>query len=232
MGVFETALFPKSIFVEDQYNPALDNCRRFHIVAGAESKFQLPELRAYYLCSSLKSYHLSINSMGSELYRENMLKFSRCFWIQQIWTVGFSIALLNNWVKDNFNRYTYALCLNGSMRVERFKISGWVNNLNSPRLSHVDLIPVSYSIRFDYEPKQTVNIALAVRGMKKDMPFFNIGILFSPYDIVEMGTAVNTDPVYLEYILRLHIGDFTLVYAGSNHQYLGLSHAFSMQFWP
>ncbi|MGB3340120.1 MAG: hypothetical protein WBB37_01395 [bacterium] len=232
IGVFETTLFPQNIFLEKEFNPTLENRERFQIVIGTGSKFQLPELRTYYLYSSLRSYRLSAHSFGNELYRENMLKLGSCFRIRKLWSVGFSVGLLNNWVMDNFNRFTYSLCLSSSFQTKNVKASGWVNNLNLPRLSRVDHLPLSYSIRFDYQTNNRFDFAFALRGMNKDLPFFNFGVIFSPYKIIQIGTAVNTEPLYLEYMIKLNVGDFILVYSGSNHQYLGLSHAFNLNFYP
>jgi hypothetical protein len=232
LGVFETTLFPQNIFFEREFNPTLENRERFQVVIGTGSKFQLPELRTYYLYSSLRSYRLSACSFGNELYRENVLRLGSCFSFQKLWSVGFGVGLLNNWVRDYSNRFTYSLCLSSAFQKRNMKLSAWVNNLNFPRLSRVDQLPLSYSIRFDYQTKNRFEFAFAVRGMNKELPFFNFGITFAPYKIIDIGTGVNTDPIYLEYMVKLNLGDFILVYSGSNHQYLGLSHAFNLKFYP
>jgi len=232
IGVFETILFPQNLFCENEFNPALENRERFYIIIGTGSKFQLPELRTYYLYSSLKTYRLSAHSFGNDLYRENMLKIGSCFHMRKFWSIGFSIGMLNNWVKDNFNRYTYSLCLSSSFHMKNIKVSGWVNDINLPRLSNVDHLPLSYSMRFDHQTNENFNFAFALRGMDKELPFFNFGIMFSPYNIIHLGTGINTDPLYLEYMLKLNLGDFILAYSGCNHQYLGLSHSFNLHFYP
>lgn len=232
ISAFETTLFPQSLFLEDHFNPALEAREGFQLDLGTGSRFGLSELRTYYVYSTIKSYRLSAHSFGCDLYRENMLRLGSCFGIRKAWTVGFSVGLLNNWVRDNFNRFAYSLCLGSIFQTGDVKVSGWVDNINMPRLSSVDYLPPSYSMRFDYITKSRLDFAFAVRGMEKNLPFFNFGVSLSPYEIILIGVGVNTDPLYLEYILKLNLGDFALCYAGSNHQYLGLSHAFSIGFCP
>lgn len=232
IGVFETTLFPQYIFVENEFNPTLTQDASLQIAIGTNTKFQLSELRTYYLYTSLRSYCLNAQSFGNDLYRENMLKLSNRFNIRKFWSIGFSIGLLNNWVKNNFNRFTYTLCLSGAFQKNSIRASGWVNNFNAPRLSRLDKLPLSYSLRLDYQVNNRANFAFALRGLNRDIPFCNLAFTFSPYKMIAIGSGVNTDPLYLEYTMKLNIGNFILAYSGSNHQYLGLSHAFSLNFYP
>lgn len=232
IGVFETTLFPQSLFFENQFNPTLESRENLQLVAGTGTKFGLSELRTYHIYATFKTYRLKVHSFGNDLYRENMLRLGRCFGIRELWFVGFNVSVLNNWVRDNFNRYTYSLSLSSAFQKRTVKVSGWICNLNLPRLSSTDYLPISYSVRFDYLPTDKLDFVFALRGMKKDIPFFNFGILFSPHEMINIGTGANTDPLYLEYILRINVGDFNVSYSGSNHQYLGLSHAFNLEFSP
>lgn len=230
ISAFETTLFPQNLFFEEYLNPALETREGFQLVMGTGSRFGLPELRTYYVYSTIRSYRLSAQSFGCDLYRENMLKLGGCFALRKTWTVGFSVGLFNNWVQDNFNRFAYSLCIGSIFQTQPMKISGWVNNLNIPRFSNVDYLPLTYSVRFDYQTEHKVDVAFAVRSMEKDLPFFNFGAAFSPYKMIRVGAGVNTDPVYLEYVMELNVGDFIFCYSGSNQQYLGLSHTFDIRF--
>lgn len=232
ISVFETLLFPRNIFSENEFNPALENRTHWQIIMGTSTKFQLSELRTYYLYSSIGSYRLSAQSFGNELYRENMLKLSNCFSVNKSWSVGIGMELLNNWVDDNFNRFTYSLSLSSAFRARKIRVSGFINNFNIPRLSDIDKLPISYSLRFDYQANNRFDVAFALRGLDRDIPFYNFCVIFSPYKIIDMGSGVNTDPLALEYTMGITIGDFTVVYFGSNHQHLGLSHEFNLKFCP
>ena len=85
-------------------------------------------------------------------------------------------------------------------------------------------------MRCDYFAMSNLSFNFAIRGIETDLPFFNFGLFYSPHEIIELGAGVNTEPILLEYGLKIYIGDFVINYFGSNHLQLGLSHLLSLGF--
>lgn len=230
--MFESTFFPRSIFIEDKFNPASMCLGGIEVDVGIESKYGLSDLRTYTLHSGIKSYSINIISFGNDIYRENTVSAGASFSLTEEVTTGFSIAILNYWVKENCNHYAYSCRIGGLYQKNPFKISGWINNINFPKFSNIDCIPPSYSLQLHYLPKNHLSLVFALRGIEKDIPFFNFGLSYSPHRMIMIGLGVNSDPMYLEYLLRLSVGKFTIDYTGSNHPYLGLSHFVIVGFNP
>ena len=228
--IYESFLFPRSFFVETQFNPANLNQEQLRIFAGSEIKFGLGELRTHTLCSQLKSYNINLASFGNDLYKENLIGLGFCFSVIEKMAFGIDISVLNYWIKDNYSRFGYSIKLGGIFSNGPVEIGAWANNINIPKFSEIDYIPPSYSLRCDYFATDNLSLGFAVRGVEKDLPFFNFGLLYSPHEIIELGISVNTEPILLEYGLQIYIGDFVVNYFGSNHLQLGLSHLFSLGF--
>ncbi len=230
--LFESQLFPHSIFLEDQYNPASYYQDGFEINIETGTRFGLSELRTYTIHSKIKSYGISAISFGNDIYRENVVCANLSFRIVQGLSAGFGITMLNYRIKDHCNRFGYALKIGGLYQTKPIEIGGWINNINIPKFSNIDYIPPNYSLRFKYLTLNNLSFIFAIRGIETDLPFFNVGISYSPTSIITFGTGINTDPMYLEYILQLNLRTFALRYAGSNQQHLGLSHFLSVIFNP
>lgn len=225
-------LFPRSIFFENHFNPASLDQQSFKLVIDAGSHFGLPEVRTYTLHSEIKSYQINITSFGCDIYRENIANAGFSFCISEKIAAGFGIAMLNYWVKDYCNCFSYSLKIGGIYRHNPLEINAWAHNVNLPRFSNIDYIPLNYSVKISYRTKDYLSLLFAIRGLESDLPFFNLGLSFSPYKIITFGAGINTDPVYLEYMLQLSLGNVALNYAGSNHRFLGLSHCLGVSFVP
>lgn len=231
-AVFESLLFPRSIFYESQFNPASLYPEKFELIIGTGTHFGLSDLRTYTIHSEIKLYRISATSFGNDIYRENTVNAGLSFPVVEKLAAGFSIAMYNYWVKDIYNRFTYSLKVGGMYRNNLLEIGGWVNNINIPKFSDIDYLPPTYSLKLKYLTKTNFSFAFAIRGRETDLPFYNVSLSYSPYKIITFGAGVNTEPMYFEYMLRLDLGNFILDYTGSNHRYLGLSHYFSVGFNP
>lgn len=231
-AVFESLLFPRSVFLESQFNPASLYQKRFELIIGTGSNFGLSELRTYTIHSKIKSYNISAANFGNDIYRENMINAGLSFPVVEKLAVGFSVAMLNYWVKDNYNRFSYSLKIGWVYQNNLIEISGWINNINIPKFSSVDYLPPNYSLKLSYSTKNNLSLIFTIRGIETELPFFNFGLSYSPYKIITFGAGINTDPMYLEYMLKLSLGSLVLNYVGSTHQYLGLSHFLSVGFSP
>lgn len=229
-AVFESSLFPHSILLENQFNPATLYQKQFEIIAGTEVKFGLPELRTYTIYSQIKSYSIAVTSFGSDLYKENVIGFGFGFPVVKKLAVGLNISLLNYWIKEHYSHLGYSIRVGGFFQNSPFEIGAWVNNINIPRFSEIDYVPLSYSVRCSYFAVHNLSFNFAIRGVETDLPFFNFGAFYSPYKIIELAAGINTEPLLLEYGLKINLGEFTMGYAGSHHRQLGLSHQLSIAF--
>ncbi|MGB7054059.1 MAG: hypothetical protein WBE28_01905 [bacterium] len=230
IGFFDSFLFPRSILHESQFNPAHLQEKRFEVILTSEMRFELPELRTFGVYSQIDRYSLKATSFGCESYRENFLEFGLGFPIGDNFALGINVAGLNMWIKDISNEFTYGLKMGGKFENELFLISSWVNNINVPRLSPVDYVPVSYSVRFDYKASPSLDFGFAVRGVETGLPFYNFGLTFLPHEILLLSLSVNTKPMLLEYGLQFSLGKMFLSYSGNRHQQLGLTHNLGLGF--
>lgn len=230
IGFFDSFLFPRSILHESQFNPAHLQEKRFEVILTSEMRFDLPELRTFGVYSQIDRYSLKATSFGCESYRENFFEFGLGFPIGDNFALGINVAGLNMWIKDISNEFTYGLKMGGKFENELFLISSWVNNINVPRLSPVDYVPVSYSVRFDYKASPTLDFGFAVRGVETGLPFYNFGLTFLPHEILLLSLSVNTKPMLLEYGLKFSLGKMFLSYSGNRHQQLGLTHNLGLGF--
>jgi len=228
--VFESFLFPPTIFDENRFNPATLYEKDFEVTISTEVKFGLSDLRAHTIYSHINSYRLSATSFGNDLYRENVVHLGFGFPIIEKLAVGLSVAMLNYWIRDTENHFGYSLKIGSVFHSTPVKASAWINNINVPKFSEVDYLPPNYSLRINYAALRNLSFHFALRGIETKLPFFNFGLFYSPYRIIKIGIGVNTDPTLLEYGLETYVGEFILNYSGSSHQKLGLSHSLSLGF--
>ncbi len=231
-ALFESQTFPYSIFLDNQHNPASHFQKGFIITVSTGTRFGLSELRTYTVYTRIKSYSIHAMSFGNDIYRENIMSADMSIQVVDKVIAGFGVALLNYWIEDYCNRFGYSVKVGGLYQNKSTEIGGWVNNINTPRFSDIDYLPPSYSLRFKYMTPNNVSLLFAIRGAGSDLPFFNIGIAYMPSRIITLGTGVNTDPLYLEYIIELNLNTFILRYTGSNQRHLGLSHFLGLCFNP
>ena len=230
ISFFDSFLFPRSILHEGQFNPAHLQEKRFEVVLTSEMRFELAELRTFGLYSQIDRYSLKATSFGCESYRENFFAFGFGFPVGRNFALGINVAGLNVWIKDMCNEFTYGLKIGGQFENEFFLVSSWINNINVPRLSTTDYVPLSYSVRFLHKVSSNLDFRLAVRGVEAELPFYNFGVIFSPREMLLLSMSVNSRPLLLEYGLQLSLGKMFLRYSGNRHQQLGLTHNIGMGF--
>ncbi|UCF70629.1 MAG: hypothetical protein JSW49_10620 [candidate division WOR-3 bacterium] len=231
LGFFDSFLFPGSILHEFEFNPAHLHRQRIEVLLTSEIRYELTDLRAFGIYSQVQRYGIRAISFGNDLYRENYIELGAGFPIAPGMAVGCNIAGMNCWVKDLKNEFTYSIKIGGIYEEGQFTISGWVNNLNVPRISSVDYAPVSYSLRFGYRAEANLNFDIALRGVETDIPFFNVSVVFVPHKTIRFGMGVNTRPILLEYAMKISLGRMFLSYAGNRHPQLGLTHVLGLGFF-
>lgn len=230
LGFFDSFLFPGSMLHEEQFNPAYLHQQKFEVMLGSEQRFELAELRTVGVYSQVGRYGIRAASFGHDLYRENLLGFSAGFSVTDGFALGFGVAGMNCLVRDLSNDFTYSIKAGGLLDAGDLSFSGWVNNVNVPRISAVDCTPVSYALRFDYRPRANLDFNFSVRGVAAGLPFYNCGVLFAPHEIMLLGLGVNTQPVLLEFGMKLSPGRMLFSYSGSRHRQLGMTHIFGVGF--
>jgi hypothetical protein len=223
-GVFDSFLFPGAIIFERQSNPAYLHDSRFEVVFASETKFGLSELRTFSIYSQIDRCSIKAASFGNSLYRENFFEAGFGFPAGKGFAFGINVAGLNCWIRDVSNEFTGALKVGGQFEKEPVLVSAWVSNINVPRLSAVDYVPICYSLSCDYRGHANLHFNFTLRGVEKGLPFYNVGLKYQPYRILTLGAGVNTKPLLLEYGLKLSLGKLCLSYSGNRHQQLGLTH--------
>lgn len=230
IGVFDSFLFPGGILFEKQSNPAQLYESRLEVVFTGETKYGLPELRTISIYSQIDRCSVKAASFGNSLYRENFFEAGFGFPVGQRFAFGINVAGLNCWIKDVSNEFTGAFKVGGQFEKEPILVSAWVSNVNVPRLSAVDYVPICYSLSCDYRGHANLHFNFTVRGVDRGLPFYNFGLEFQPYRILTLGAGVNTEPLLLEYGLQLSLGKLCLSYSGNQHQQLGLTHNVAIGF--
>ncbi len=196
----------------------------------SELRYELAELRTFGLYSQVDRYSFKITSFGNESYRENFFELGMGFRIGKRYALGMSVAGMNTWIKDMRNTFTYGIKIGGRFESDPLQISSWINNVNVPRVSSIDYVPLSYAVRFDYMVAPVLGLIFAVRGVETGLPFYNVGLAYAPYEILGLYVGVSSEPMLLEYGLRLSLGNMKLCYSGNRHQQLGLTHNLCLGF--
>ena len=215
---------------EQQFNPAQLHKRRLEILLTSEMRFELSELQTFVIYSQVDRYSIQFASFGSDLYRENFFEFGFGFPVGKGFALGINVAGLNCWIKDISNDFTYSLKIGGQYEHAPFLVGAWVNNVNVPRVSSIDHVPLSYSLLVDYQTLPTLLFDFAIRGADTELPFYKFGLTFLPHKMLALVLGVNTKPLLLEYGLKLSLGKMFLSYSGNRHQQLGLTHNLGLAF--
>lgn len=230
-AAFESLYFPHSLFLESRFNPA---CPQQHISLAtyAGVHFGMADVRTYCVQARMNGYSLSAVSFGNDVYRENTIAGGASFPVSTNLYAGFSITMLNYWVRDYCSRLRYSMTAGFCFQEKEVSLDGWIAHFNTPQFNGLDEIPVVYSLKLRYLTKKAVALIFAVRGLDSELPFYNFGLTYAPSQGVLFGLGANTDPVFLEYVVQISAGTIHLDYAGKTHQYLGLSHFFGLRYTP
>jgi hypothetical protein len=230
-AAFESLYFPQSIFLDSRFNPALPQ-QHISLATYTGLYYGLSDARTYSAHVRVNGYSLSAVTFGSDMYRENMVSGGMSFPVVPHLHAGFSIAVLNYWVRGHCNRYRYSMTAGFYARRRSVSIEGWVAHLNSPRFNDFDEIPTVYSLELRYVAQGMVTLIGSLRGTESELPFYNFALTYAPSPYIMLGLGANTDPVFLEYVVQISAGAIRLDYTGKTHQYLGLSHFIGIHYTP
>ncbi len=228
--LFESVLFPDNIFAEDLFNPALIRGRPVEASFLAGTRFGMTELREYKFSFQGGAYAVGLSSLGSALYRENDISGSFSVQFREVINAGLGLHVLNCWISGNSNCYNYSLRAGGAGQIGFLLLSAWINNINQPRFSSAERVPVTYSARADYTLERGIVFSFALRSIAGNLPFYNAGIRAKFFGLLEAGIGLNTDPVLMEFTNCFRLGWLSMTYEGSSHPKLGWSHRFGVTF--
>lgn len=227
---FESMYYPKSLFCEHAHDIAFSRHDGWCAWAGMQSHFGLPGVYTYTFALAHHSIALCGTSFGCDVYRENQVTGGAGFEIIPDVRMAVGVSLLNFWVKDLSNCTGYAVHTSAYYDIGDIRIGGWLNNMNVPRFNSTDAIPMVYAIRAQYAIRKDLECIIAARGTHERLPFFNVGMSWEVHKHIIIGIGANTDPLYVEYMLRMPLGHIGIHYAGTLHEYLGLSHSMNLAF--
>lgn len=229
-NIFEKFLFPDFNNVYLQYNPANLIEQKILVSFGGNENFGLSSLRTWTAGVQFQTFQLVCKTFGNELYRENVLEMAGGFNVYRGLAAGIGIGVLNNWIKDYTSRFTYTVKLGGVFQLQNLKIHLYLNNVNNPKFSEIDYLPLSYLSGIQYQINPYLKIFLNAMGKEKDTPFFNFGLIAHPLSALEFYTGINTENFLFEYGLKIRLHRLAFDYAGNMHRQLGLSHTFFVNF--
>ncbi len=230
-AAFESLYFPHSLFFDNRLNPAYPQ-RGVSLTTYAGVHFGMTDVRTYCVQARMNGYSLSAVSFGNDVYRENTFAGGASFPLSTSLHGGFSITMLNYWVKDYCNRLCYSMTAGFCFQDKGVSLDGWVAHFNTPHFNGLDKMPVVYSLKLRYLTKEMVSLIFSVRGIDSELPFYNFGVTYAPSQYILFGLGANTDPVFLEYVVQISAGAIHFDYAGKTHTYLGLSHFFGLRYTP
>jgi hypothetical protein len=229
-NVFETFLFPSNPSLHGYFNPAHLAEKKWQASLGGNERFGMAELRTWNLNAQASNYGLGFRSFGSDLYRENSLELGYGFPVGKNFSAGLNISAFYCWVRDHESIYTYAVRAGGAFATARTAAGIWIGNINMPRFSETDFLPITYAAHALFRAARQFSLFIAAMGMQEHMPFFDVGIIMAPAGSIRVLAGLNTENFIFEYGLELGLGKFKLNYSGNNHRQLGLSHEFSLVF--
>jgi len=223
-NIFENFVFPDFNNRSIQFNPAGLIEPKFFVCLGSNERFGLSSLRTWTAGMQVRSSQLIFKTFGNELYRENAFELAGGFTVYKGIGAGIGIGVLNNWIKDYTNRFTYTIKLGAMFQLPNLRLDLCLNNINNPRFSEIDYLPISYLLGLQYCINPYVKAYFNTMGKEKDKPFFNFGLLVIPVKEIEFYTGINTENFLFEYGLEICLGRLAVDYAGTIHRQLGLSH--------
>lgn len=230
LNTFENFLFPNYPSLVSRFNPAYLAERQKMILFGGGEQFGLSALRTWMLDIQVNQFGFNLKSFGNELYRENLLEFGNAILVFKQLSIGLGTTLLNSWIKDNSNRFTYSLKIGGLYKTPVAEIGLLAGNINQPRFSYIDYIPFIYYVNSKYNVNRNFALYFNIAGKEDDPPYFNFGFALSPMKELKVSLGMNTENFLFEYGMGLLLGNLSLNYSGSSHRQLGLSHALFVNF--
>lgn len=230
LAFFETHLFPADDVVAWRYNPAQtpDTC---HIVScGIEERFLVADLRTYTLIAAVGPYKGGLSSYGNGSYRENVLDLGGSFPVTGALRAGVSVGLLHCWIRDHPSLLAYTIRCGGRFQRDRFTFDAWAGNLNVPRCSDSDYLPVTYQCSVNYRTSRAVSTDFQCTGCAGSFPCLRLRLAVRPHPLIELATGISTDPARLEGGALADVGPWSVRYQGDIHPQLGLSQSVSLQY--
>lgn len=231
LNIFENFLFPDLALNTAKFNPADFIEQKLFISLGGDEKFGINDLRTWNADLQIRPFRLRLKTFGNELYRENGLEFSGGFIIYKTLTGGIGIVLLNNWIKEYTNRFTYSVKFGSVYYLSNLRFDFCLNNINHPEFSEIDYLPITYLFGLSYFINQEIRPYFYIMGKEKERPFFKSGLFINPIKNFEFFTGISTENFLFEFGLRLHLGRIILDYAGTSHRQLGITHSFFVNFF-
>ncbi len=229
-ALFDSFLFPNSYLTIKDFNPAFVFAKDYKLGIGGEERYGLSELKTASFTAQLGNYRVGLKTFGNELYRENLLELDGAIPINKDAGFGLGLGILNCWIRDNSNRLAYSLKLGGVYKSQLAKAWAVLANLNQPRFSEIDYLPILYYLGLNYKVNEPLFFYLNVGGIEDRLPFFNFGIVIIPLKETQICGGINTENFTIEYGLEFSPGRLSFTYAGNSHQQLGSTHSLGITF--
>jgi hypothetical protein len=228
-NIFESDLFPAHALAKEPFNPARLAGGRSELTSFGREQFGLSGFRALDLTIAVRSASVELGTFGNEAYRENQLALGFGCAAGGMLAAGAEIGILNCRIPGYANRFGYRLKLGGLVRSDPFTSGIWLNNVNRPRFNETDRLPLSYGIDLRYAVSERVTPYFSILGAEGILPFIKFGFDIDPAPTVRLTAGVNSEPVQVEYGIRLCFRAFRFLYSGSTHSQLGLTHGLGIQ---
>lgn len=224
--IFENHQIPPNIFYDIVVK--YDENRRCALSLMSKIHFDLEEIRSYYIDSRYQRYDVYAMSFGNERYRENFVRIGFRIGVQHTGTLLLRLAGYNYWIKNYTTRFHYAINAGFLWRRDQSYLQVEARNLNVPRFSATDYIPLILSIQGVHAVKPSLSVLGAVQSIQGSIPSYHFGIQMTPFRQVRIGAGIMTAPPCFDCMFTLILGRMRVSYFGNVHVVLGLSHALAM----
>jgi hypothetical protein len=229
-GLFEFDLFPAHVLDRGTFNPADLAGRRLEITSFGREQFGLSDLRTLDLKIAVRSGAAELSSFGGGAYRENRLAFGYGWTVGGKLAAGAQVGILDCRIRGFADRLVYRLKFGGIGRFDPFTCAAWLNNVNRPRFNATDRLPLSYGIDLTYALSAYFIPYFSVLGAEDMIPFLKFGFDLDPGPWIRFTAGISSDPIRAEYGIRIRCRSFHILYSGSTHSQLGLTHGLGIQF--
>ena len=220
------------------HNPAgLVGVKRSNILLASEIKFGLKDLKpmgaAFVLPSQSGVFGFSFQNYTFDSYRESKLGVAYARRLSSKFNLGVQLDYLRLKIDEygSTNLLTFEIGCN-TLIVKDLVLSAYIFNPLSVRLNEVERTPSVFRLGLNYSLNARVLICLET---EKDINFpasFKFGLAYEAVESLTLRCGFRTSPSIFSfgfgYVLNSH---FTADLALTNHPYLGLTPAFSLNYF-
>ncbi len=214
------------------YNPAIFQSDKFYFSSTYYLPFSIPDLsyKNAILGYGYKNANivLALQDLGNDLYKEQTALISANYQVINNLKLGVNTRLLHKYISNFQNKNAYQIDLGTLMQLNKFKVFASLLNLTFSKL-HNETLPQESRTGIVYNVHD--NLSTAISFVKEfDYPFsFHFAVSYKPFTIFQLNSGFQTEPNQISGGMTINFKFFKFCYAVRNHQYLALTHFFTVE---